>query len=196
MPGGIGIGAAGQPDVVGVVRARREDLLAVDYVLVAVPDRSRGERGQVGTGSRLGVADREVHVAGQDAGQEHRLLLGRAELLQRGADRLQRHRWQRHVGPGRLAHEDLLLHLAEPAAAVLDRPSDPEPAVAAHPADQLLEDVAVPVGQHRLALGRRDQCGEVGPQFVPQRELLRGQVNEHGCSRSERQGGSQRRRRT
>jgi hypothetical protein len=46
--GGVGIGAGGQPDVVGVAGEGGEDLLAVDHPLVAVLDRLGGERGQVG----------------------------------------------------------------------------------------------------------------------------------------------------
>ena len=39
---------------------------------------------------------------------------------------------------------------------------------------------AVPLGEHRLALVGRDQRGEIGPQLVAQRDLLGGEVEEHG----------------
>ena len=44
----VGIGAGGQPDVVGVAGQAGEDLGAVDDVLVAVAHRPGGQRGQVG----------------------------------------------------------------------------------------------------------------------------------------------------
>src|SRR6202035_2871474 len=67
-------GAAGQPDVVGGVRAGGEDLLPVDHVVVAVADGPGAQRGEVGARLGLGVADREVHLPGQDARQEEVLL--------------------------------------------------------------------------------------------------------------------------
>ena len=104
-------------------------------------------------------------------------------LLQGRADGLQRDRGQRHVGAGRLVREDLLLHLAEPAAAVPDRPAHPEPAVPAHPAHHVAVDGAVPLGEQLGALGLCHQAGEVAAQLVAQGALLRGQVDEHGRNR-------------
>ena len=46
--GHVGIGAGGQPDVVGVARQAGEDLRAVDHVLVAVAHGPGRQRGQVG----------------------------------------------------------------------------------------------------------------------------------------------------
>ena len=63
VPGGVGVGSGGQPDVVGGGGEGGEDLLAVHDVLVAVPDRSGLERGQVGARAGLGVADGEVELA-------------------------------------------------------------------------------------------------------------------------------------
>jgi hypothetical protein len=79
-----GVGAAGEPDVVGVVDQRRVDLLPVDDEVVAVADRPGRQRPEVGAGVRLGVADREEQLTGEDPGQEEVLLLLRAELLDRG----------------------------------------------------------------------------------------------------------------
>ena len=104
-------------------------------------------------------------------------------LLQGRADGLQRHRGQRHVGAGRLVREDLLLHLAEPAAAVPRRPAHPEPAVPAHPAHHVAVDGAVPLGEQLGALGLCHQAGEVAAQPVAQGALLRSQVDEHGRNR-------------
>ena len=75
MLGGIGVGAHGQPDVVGHVGAAGEDLGPVDHVLVAVAHGPGAQRRQVGARLGLGVADGEVDVAGQDPGQEVLLLL-------------------------------------------------------------------------------------------------------------------------
>jgi hypothetical protein len=80
------------------------------------------------------------------------LLPGGSVRLQRRADGLQGDQRQRHVGPGRLADKDLVLHLAQAAAAELGGPADPEPAVAAHPAHDLAVDGPVALGEHRLAL--------------------------------------------
>jgi hypothetical protein len=157
VPGRVGVGAAGEPDVVGVVAAGGEDLLPVDDVAISVPYRPRPQRGQVGAGLRLGVPDREVQLACQDPRQEELLLLGGAMRLQRGADGLQGDRRQRHVGPDRLVGEDLLFHLAEPASSVLGRPAQPEPPVAAHPPHDRAVSRVVPVAEHRGALLGRDQ---------------------------------------
>ena len=60
----------GQPDVVGLVGAAGEDLVAVDEPLVAVAHGPGSQRGEVGAGTGLGVADGAVDLAGQDARQE------------------------------------------------------------------------------------------------------------------------------
>ena len=169
----------GQPDVVGVVAAGGEDLLPVDDVLVAVPDRGGAQRREVGARLGLGVADREVHLAGQDAGQELLLLQLGAVHLQRRPDGLQRHRGQRDVGALRLVDEDRLLDGAESVAAELLGPADAELAVGAHPLDHRAVGLAVPVGLHRLGFLGRDQRREVLPQFGLQLPLLGGQFDEH-----------------
>ena len=86
--GHVGIGAGGQPDVVGVAGQAGEDLRAVDDVLVAVADGPGGQRGQVGARVGLGVADAEVDLAGQDLGEEELLLLLGAEVHDGRADRV------------------------------------------------------------------------------------------------------------
>ena len=179
MLGGFRIGAAGQPDVVGVVAAGGEDLLPVDDVLVALPDGGGAQRRQVGAGLRFGVADREVQLAGEDRGQELLLLHLGAVHLQRRSDGLQRHGGQRHVGAVRLVDEDRLLDRAEAEAAELLGPADAELAVRAHPLDHRAVGLAVPVGLHLLVLFGRDEIRKVLPQFGLQLPLLGGQFDVH-----------------
>ncbi len=179
---GVGVGADGQPEVVGLVAAGGPHLLAVDDVVVAVAPSGGAERGQVGAGVRLAVADREVHVTGQDPRQEHVLLLLGAVADQRRPDGLQRDRRQVHVVVLRLVGEDRLLDLAEPVAAVLLRPADAHPAVGAHPLDQLLvrRTVPVPRALDRAGVGRvaelRGEPGEPLTQLRLQRALLVGEL--------------------
>ena len=85
---GVGIGARREPDVVGVLRVRREDLLAVDDVVVAVADGARLERGEVGAGAGLGVADAEESSPCRMPRQQRLLLRLGAELHDRRADRV------------------------------------------------------------------------------------------------------------
>ena len=91
--GGVGVGAHREPDVVGGVPAGGPELLTVHHVVglaVASTRRAvvRSDARSV-PASGLAVADREVHVAGEDVAEEHVLLLLRAERLQRRADGLQ-----------------------------------------------------------------------------------------------------------
>ena len=67
------------------------------------------QRGKVGAGLRLRVADGEVHLAGQDRRKELLLLQLGAIGLQCRADGLQGDRGKRHLGTRRLIDEDLLL---------------------------------------------------------------------------------------
>ena len=106
---GFRVGPARQPDVVGVVAAGRPDLLAIDDVLVTMADCRGPQRGKVGAGLRLRVADGEVHLAGQDRRKELLLLQLGAIGLQCRADGLQGDRGKRHFGTRRLIDEDLLL---------------------------------------------------------------------------------------
>ena len=63
MLGRIRVGAGGEPDVVGVIGATGIDLGAVDDPFVAVLDRRGLERGQIGAGIRLGVANGKMALA-------------------------------------------------------------------------------------------------------------------------------------
>ncbi|CKR47089.1 Uncharacterised protein [Mycobacterium tuberculosis] len=163
-----------------------EDLLAVDDVVVAVANGGGAQRRQVGAGFRLGVADREVRLTGQDRRQELLLLQLAAVRLQRGADGLQRHRGQRHVGAMGLVDEDLLLDRTKTQTAELFRPPNTEPAVPAHAPYHRTVGRAVPVFLHLRALVGRDEIRKVLPYLGLQLALLRRQVNEHRAPRSSR----------
>ena len=119
-----------------------------------------------------------MHGAVEDAGQELVLLRLRAVLLQGRADGLQCHRRQRHVGARGLVGEDLLFDVAEALAAVLGGPAHSEPAVAAHPLDDLLVGLPVAGGGDVGGLVGRDERGEVLAQLGLQGTLGGRQVDE------------------
>src|SRR4051812_20379748 len=126
--------AAGQHEApVGDVRQRCPHLLPGDDPLVAVAHCRSAYAGQVGPGTRLGVALAPQLLAGEDAGQEPLTLLV-------GAAREQRRRKQlladvvdpvRRSRLGVLLVEDDLLHEARTATALLPRPAETDPAVGA-----------------------------------------------------------------
>ena len=177
--GSVRVGAAGQPDIVGVVSAGGPDLLAVHDVLVPMADRGGAQRGEVGTGLRFGIADREVHLAREDRRQEFLLLhLGAVHLKSRPHG-LQRDSGQRYVGAGRLVDEDLLLDGPIAEASVLGGPAHPELAVGAHPLDHRPVGLAMPVDLHLLGLVGRDEGGEVLPHLRLQMPLFGGQFYIH-----------------
>ena len=130
MLGGVGIGAGDQHAPLRVLGEGRPDLLPADHPFVAVLDRARLQRGEVGAGLGLGEALAPDLLAGQDRLQVALLLLlGAVGDHDRAA-----HRQAEHVGgarrllAGRLADEDRLLDHRRAAAAVLLRPGDPGPA--------------------------------------------------------------------
>ena len=181
--GRVGIGAASEPHVVGLVGATGEHLVAVDHPLIAVEDRPRAQRRQVGAGLRFRVADGEVDLAGEDPGQEERLLLVAAEAHDRGPDRVEGDERERRPGPLHLVEEDELVGRRPPLTAVLPGPPDPEPPVRS----DLPDDVA----EQRAALPRLPQLGpdlgrqqlrEVLTQLLAQRLLLGGVLEEHRTS--------------
>ncbi len=187
--GGLRIGAHGEPDPVGGVAVGGPDLLSVDDVgagfLVARAYGPALERGEVGARVGLAVADGEVDLAGEDSGQEVRLLLVGAELHQGGPDGVQRHQRQRYAGLCGLVEEDELVHRRHAAPAVLLGPADPEPAVGPEPADGLA--VEALLGGRVLVAGvdvLRHQLREVGAQLHAQLLLLRRVFEVHGSSGS------------
>ena len=177
---GLRVGARRQPDIVGVADQAGPHLGAVDHPVAVVAHRPGFERGQVGAGVGLAVADGEVHLAAQDPRQKVFLLLLAAELHQRGTDRVDGEEGDRHTGALRFVEEDELLDRGAPLAAPLLGPADAQPAVLPQLARQVLVDrprhLAPP--HHFLDLGR-DQPGEVGAQLLLQSLLGLGQRNAH-----------------
>jgi hypothetical protein len=175
----VGIGATGEPDVVGVVRAAGEDLGAVHGVVVAVTHGARPQRREVGAGFRLGVPDREVDLAGEDAGQEAPLLLLAALLDEGGPHRVERHEGEGRAGPAGLLEPDLLLDRRASPPAVLAGPADTEPAVGAHlPNDPALKRAGLHRSQLCAHLGGDQPC-VVLANLLPQRLLLGRVINVH-----------------
>ena len=168
----VGIGAHREPHVVGLLDRAREELLAIDDVLVAIASSARLQRGEVGACARLGISDREVQLAPEDAREHGALLLIGTERHERRSDTVQREQRQRHAGPVRLLDEDHLVDRTAGLAAVLHRPADPEPTVVAHPTD--VSRVARLVA--RVGLDLLDQRREVRAQLGFERFLL-------GCER-------------
>ena len=82
----FGIGAHQHEAPVGMMRGRGPDLLAVHHVMVAVALRRGLQRGEVGSGARLGKALAPPIVEVGGARQEALLLLLGAELDQHRAD--------------------------------------------------------------------------------------------------------------
>ena len=176
---GFRVGAAGQPDVVGVVGAGGEDLLPVDDVLVAVAHGGGAQRRQVGAGLRLGVADREVHLTGQDRRQELLLLLSLPNCCSVGPTVC-----SVTAGSGTSARCASLTKIdcsMGPKPKPPNSFGQPTPSLPslAHPPDHRAVGLVVTVLLHRLHLVGRDQVRKVLPQFGLQLALLRGQVDEH-----------------
>jgi hypothetical protein len=136
-------------------------------------------------GVGLGVPDREVQLSGQDPREEVLLLLVGAVAHDRRADGVERQVRDGHTRHCGRVGEDQLLHHGAVLTAELLRPADPEPAVAADPADHVLVDprVAELAGGSRQAgadLGC-DQVGEVLAQLFAEAFLLRGQRDVHAA---------------
>jgi hypothetical protein len=141
--------------------------------MIAVAHRPRLQRRQIGAGPGLRVADAEVDLAAEDAGQEELLLLGGAEFHDARPDCVDGEHRHRRPGPHGLVEEDELLDLGAALPAVLRGPADAEPAVAshlAHDGTRRLAD-ALPL-VHGIAHLGRQQLGVVGAKLSAQRLLL------------------------
>src|SRR5262249_16775994 len=156
------------------------EVTAVDDPVVAVEHRTGPERRQVRPGVWLAVADREVDLAAQDAGQEGGLLFFAPVLHDRRPDGVDGQEGHGRAGALRLVEEDELLDSRAALAAVLLRPADAQQAVAAQLQRQLPIGTApgLPVRHRRLDLGRHHVC-EVGTQLVAEVLLLASQGYTH-----------------
>ena len=126
MLGGLGVGAGGEPAVVGVVALGGEDLLAVDDEIVAVLHGGGLERGEVAAGAGLGVAEAVAGLAAENLGEVEGLLLLGAEEHQRRGNEGDAHIEGGGVGVGGLVAENGLIDHVLAAPAVLLRPGDAE----------------------------------------------------------------------
>ena len=130
--------------------------------------------------SGLGVADGEVDLTGQDAGEEEALLLVGPVRMIIGPDGVQGDERERGPGPLDLGEEDELVRGRSSLAAELLGPADTQPAVLAHPSDDAPERLAalgLAVQRPPDLLG--DDLGEIGPQLRPQGQLLRSLFEVH-----------------
>ena len=181
--GHVGVGAGGEPDVVGVAGQAGEDLGAVDDVLVTVAHGPGGQRCEVGARVRLGVADTEVDLPGQDLGEEVLLLLLRAEVHDGRAHGVDGQHGHGCAAAHGLVEEDELFNGRATLATPLGWPADAEPAVASHLLDDLAHHGADAACPRELFLELRgQQVLVVGAQLALEPLLLLGKGNLHGVS--------------
>ena len=180
--GRLGLGARGEPDVRREVGGRGVDLLAVDHPLVAVADGARLERGEVGAGVGLGVAEGEVDVAGEHLGEELLLLLLGAVAHDHGADGDEGEVVEGDALAGALLGEGPEEEGALALAAVLLGPSDGGEALAGHGLHELAGGGAVAVDVVLGDLGvefRGAVRGDEVPHLLAEVEHLRGHLEVH-----------------
>ena len=123
------IGADQREHPVGEVAVGGPDLVAVDDEAVAVEHRAGRKAGEVGAGAGLGIALAPRHVAGEDARQVLRLLLGRAGVDDQRADEAQAVRIRRRrADAAHLLEQDDLLRQRRAHAAGRFRPVRRDPA--------------------------------------------------------------------
>ena len=145
------VGARQQEDVVGVLRLRGPDLLAVDHPLVAVEVGTCLQPGEVGTGIGFAEALAPRDLSGQDLREELLLLLLAPPLQDRRTDE----RVAEEVSPqGRARTSELLvehdvLHGRQALAAVLLGPGSADPAAVEELLRPLLLELATLLGRHR-----------------------------------------------
>ncbi len=184
---GVGIRAAHDLAVVGVLRARRPDLLAVDEPLVAVARGGGRERRDIGAGAGLAEELRPDLLAAEQLGEVALLLRGVTDRAQRRRDhaeaddeRLVRDRKARFF----LAEDDLLDRRAV-AAAELGLPGDArEPGVELQRLPALGPFEVVAAADLHVVLGRladdlRGVLLEPGAELVAPRGFFGGVVEVH-----------------
>ena len=159
-----GIGADERETPVGMIGARGPDLLPLDQIMIAHIDAFGLERGEVGTGARLGKALAPAGHALGDAGEMLRLLRLGAELQKRRTEHRiagHLHRVERPDAPHFL-RQNLGLLMIERAAAINGRPGGSAPALFRHPIAPE-NPVGIGLGIRRIVLiGDRILEGERG----------------------------------
>ena len=183
----FGVGARQQHHPVGLMRDGRPHLLAVDDVVVAHFLRARLERGQVRARVGLRVALAPDLLAGQHLRRIAPLLLLGAVGDDGGTGHADRQDVEHggRLGQRDLLLEDHLLHEGEPAAAVVLRPGQAHEARVVHLALPRAKEVVdlgpghVRPHAHPVAPVLGQVLREPGPDFVPERCLLRGQRKIH-----------------
>src|SRR3954453_2659206 len=133
---GVRVGAGQDEAPAGDVRERGPGLLPGDGPLVTVTDRGGAYAGQVGPGTRLGVALAPQLLAREDARKEAPSLLVTAARKERRREQLLADVVDpvRGTRLGVLLAENDLLHQRRAATTVLARPAETDPAVGAEEA--------------------------------------------------------------
>ena len=168
---GFFIGAAGQPDVVGVMAAGGKDLLPVDNIVIAVADRGGGERRQVGAG----IGFRCIRWRNAPPAR----IAGRNRFFCRRCRGPQRRGLRFVASPMAAGHRPCTASLVKICCSISPkplppylRPADTEAFVRSHPLDDPAVGRAVPVGQHLAGIVGRHEPGEVRTHFATQGILL------------------------
>jgi hypothetical protein len=144
----IAVGAAEDEDPLRPVRQRSPDLLSLHDPLVAVALGARLDVGQIGARVRLGVALAPDLGAPEDPRKERPLLVVAAEVDDRRSEEslADDADTPRSTRARVLLEEDHLLEQGRAATAVLGRPAEPDPAVAAElllPCPALVEELVL-----------------------------------------------------
>jgi hypothetical protein len=190
MLGGIGVGAASEPNVITLVRARGVDLVAVDHPFVAVEHRRRAQTGEVGAGFGFGVSDREVDLTLQNAGEVLILLRLRAVRHDRGSDGVDGHERERSMRALNLVEHDELIGRRSTLTTELLRPTETEPAVGSHALNQLAEQRLALTGLAKFgAHFGGEHGGEVFAEFLAQGLLIGCFGEVHGANPTARSDG-------
>ena len=159
----FGVGTHQTEDPVGVLAQRGPGFLTVDDVVIAIAHGAGLQRGQVGTGARLGVTLTPPVGAVEDARQVGGFLFFGAELDDYRSNHVDAERHQtRCAGSGGLFVKDVLFDRAPGGATVLYRPARRVPAALGQ---DFLPALVVSLVQ---VFAQFDLLGDVGRQLLLQ----------------------------